>query len=97
MLRYMQDTTGTKGTTGHRDMENKRAEYVVEAPETYMGDVLSHLNELGAWFEDLELCGGTSRLRFRAPEANMEGFPEWLKHATRTANGATCRFYRNLH
>jgi len=86
-----------KRTIGHRDMANKREEYVVEAPEPYMGEVLIHLNELGAWFEALELCGGTSRLRFRAPEANMQGFPEWLKRATRTTNGATCRFYRNLH
>ena len=78
-------------------MTNKRAEYVVEAPETYMCDVLSYLNELGAWFENLEKRGGTSRLCFRAPEANMQGFQEWLTSATRTENGTSCRFYRNLH
>jgi translation elongation factor EF-G len=78
-------------------MANQRTEYIVEAPETYMGDVLSYLNELGAWFEELEKFGGTSRLRFRAPEANMQGFPEWLKRATRTATGTSCSFYRNLH
>ena len=78
-------------------MANKRAEYIVETPETCMGDVLNHLNELGAWFEDLELCGATSRLRFRAPEANMQGFQEWLMRATHTTSRATCKFYRNLH
>ncbi|MGB5300616.1 MAG: hypothetical protein WBN08_09510 [Thiogranum sp.] len=78
-------------------MANQRAEYIVEAPETYMGDVLSYLNELGAWFQELENLGGTRRLRFRAPEANMQGFQEWLKRTTRTANGTSCRFYRNLH
>lgn len=78
-------------------MANKQTEYVIEAPESYMGDVLSYLNELGAWFEDLEKRGGTSRLRFRAPEAGMQEFQEWLKLATRTTSGASCRFYRNLH
>jgi predicted membrane GTPase involved in stress response len=79
------------------DMVNKPAEYVIEAPENYLGDVLIHLNELGAWFKDLEKRGGTSRLRFRAPEANMQGFQDWLERATRTTNGTSFRFYRNLH
>jgi predicted membrane GTPase involved in stress response len=78
-------------------MVNQLAKYVVEAPETYMGEVLNHLNELGAWFEDLEKRGRTSRLCFRAPEAKMRGFQEWLKRATRTANGTSWRFYTNLH
>lgn len=78
-------------------MTNKRTEYIFEAPETYMCDVLSYLNELGAWFENLEKHGGMSRLRFRAPEANMREFQEWLKRATRTKHGTSCRFYRNLH
>ena len=92
----MSYTTGNKGN-GHRDLGRGRAGYVVETPESCMGDVLSHLNELGAWFEDLEHSSGTSRLRFRAPEANMHGFSEWLRRAMCSMSGATCRFYRNLH
>lgn len=78
-------------------MAKKRAEYVVEAPESDMRDVLNYLNELGAWFEKLEIRGGISHLHFRAPESNMRGFQEWLKRATRTTDGKSCRFYRNLH
>ena len=76
-------------TSYHDDGSNKSYNVV--------GGGLSHLNELGAWFEELEKLGGTRRLRFRAPEANMQGFQEWLKRATRTAKGTSCRFYRNLH
>jgi hypothetical protein len=75
-------------------MVNKRAEYIVEVPETCMGEVLHHLNELGAWFEKLEERSGTSRLRFRAPEAKMQGFDQWLRRA---ANKSACRFFQNLH
>ena len=78
-------------------MANRRKEYVLEAPDTYMCDVLSYLNELGAWFEGLEKQGGRSRLRFTAPEAGMQQFQEWLKHATRTTNEPGRKLDRNLH
>ena len=69
------------------------SEYIVETAETYLGDVMGHLNWLGAWIEELESHDGVLRLRFRAPGANMHGFEEWLRHATK----GTGKVYRNLH
>ena len=70
-----------------------RSKYVVETAETHIGNVVAHLDALGAWLDYLDNCAGTLRLRFRALEANMRGFDEWLKRAT---NG-TGKFYAGLN
>ena len=63
-------------------MANALAQFIVETPAPYMGDVMGKLNGLGAWFDDVEKHCGAIRLAFRAPEASMREFEMWLSRAT---------------